>query len=286
MPHQQHPNSLTEISEHFKMRNVLVGVKYNGAAQLLWVLLLLGTGLATAAASGHTPITMSIQATTKAPCTGPPSNPVNSGFTSALHPKQPATGRYSLSDSRDRVCLRADMGAQYLLTRNKKMSFFNIDPTTTKATGLCGRSTSYLSLNFTKGHLQLTFHKEGEAWYVTTIRTSLDAFLICKNCKRELFTGVISNKTLFETAAGLCYKCNTQMTLRLGENLSIKIINVKIQAFEMNDGHFGKEEECWPDYCRRVIPLALGAVAVGGCLIAILVFLTLRDNHPQGYQRI
>ncbi|KAG9351170.1 hypothetical protein JZ751_025060 [Albula glossodonta] len=205
-----------------------------------------GTGLATAAASGHTPITTGIQATTKAPCTGPPSNPVNSGFTSALHPKQPATGRYSLSDSRDRVCLRANMGVQYLLTGNKAQPKQGVDKYNHQGYGFVNR----------------------------------------KEKRGELFTGVISNKTLFETAAGLCYKCDTQMTLRLAENLSIKIINAKIQAFEMNDGLFGKEEECWPDYCRRVIPLALGAVAVGGCLIAILVFLTLRDNHPQGYQRI
>ncbi|KAJ8418837.1 hypothetical protein AAFF_G00003360 [Aldrovandia affinis] len=267
------------------MTSMLVDVKHNEATLLLWVLLLLGTSLAPQAAHDTTPTTVGNQETAASPCVTPPCSQVDSAPLAVRHQKPPAPGLYIISDH-TAVCLKAHMGVQYMVTRSKKVSYFNIDPTSTKATGLCGQNTSYLSLNFTGGHLQFTIHKEENVAYVTTVRASLEMSPACKDCKSDLFTGVISNQTLFQAAAGLCYRCNALTTLQVAEDLSIRIIHLQIQAFEIIDGQFGLEEECWPDYYRRVVPMVLGAVAVGIWLIVILAFLLIRDNHPQGYERL
>ncbi|KAJ8277207.1 hypothetical protein GJAV_G00072590 [Gymnothorax javanicus] len=177
------------------------------------------------------------------------------------------------------------MGVQYTVTKNKNFLYLNIDPSSTSATGKCGQNTTTLSLNFTGGHLEFTFHKEETVSYVTAVRASLEAS-ICKSCQREIFRGVITNKKLFKASAGFCYKCDTETILQLAENLHIKIINAKLQAFDINDRKFGLEEECWLDFNRWAIPIILGGVASGICLIAILTYLIIRENRPEGYERI
>lgn len=48
---------------------------------------------------------------------------------------------------------------------------------------------------------------------------------------------------------------------------------------------YSSEVECLADFNKRVIPLVLGAVAVGVLLIALLTFLLLRDRR-RGYERL
>ncbi|XP_036378748.1 lysosome-associated membrane glycoprotein 3 [Megalops cyprinoides] len=269
------------------MTNTTVNIEHNEATLLLWVLFLFGTYFTTEAVPDTTPTTMGNITTAAATYMAFPYNPVNLVSMSVLHLKHslPLTGTFSLSDNKGKVCLKVVMGVQYTITKNKKISYFNLDPPSTEATGVCGENISFLTLKFKTGNLGLTFNKDGNVSYVTTVNGSLE-ISACKSCKSQLFTGVISNRTLFQAANGFSYKCNSPRILLLAENFRIKIVNVQVQAFDIIDGQFGMVEECWPDYHKRILPIILGATAVGMGLIVILTFLVVRDNRPQGYERI
>ncbi|KAG7488231.1 hypothetical protein MATL_G00031370 [Megalops atlanticus] len=270
------------------MTNATVNIEHNEATLLLWVLFLLGTCFTTEAVLDTTPTTMGNLTTAAATYRAFPYNPVNLASMSVLHPKHslPLTGTFSLSDNKGKVCLKVVMGVQYMITKNnKKISYFNLDPPSTEATGVCRENISFLTLKFKTGNLGFTFNKDGNVSYVTTVTGSLETSA-CKSCKSQLFTGAISNRTLFQVADGFSYKCNSPRILLLAENFRIKIVNVQVQAFGIIDGQFGMEEECWPDYHKRILPIILGATAVGMGLIVMLTFLVVRDNRPQGYERI
>lgn len=46
------------------------------------------------------------------------------------------------------------------------------------------------------------------------------------------------------------------------------------------------EMECWADYTKRIMPIVVGAVVAGIILIAILVYVLLRERHSQGYEQL
>lgn len=44
--------------------------------------------------------------------------------------------------------------------------------------------------------------------------------------------------------------------------------------------------ECWQDYIKRIIPIILGAIAVGICLIVIVSFLVVREYRHRDYESL
>ncbi|XP_035269902.1 lysosome-associated membrane glycoprotein 3 [Anguilla anguilla] len=268
------------------MENRLVTVEHRAVLLLLCVLLGTGTSSATETGEGAGPPKTSGNQATTPPSSGTPSqHPTNWTPLLVRNPKQPPTGTYDIIDRNGSECLKAQMGVQYKVTENKNTLYFNIDPSSTRGTGQCGPKTSNLTLNFPGGRLDFTFREEEKMSYVTTVRASLETS-VCKDCKRELFEGVITEAMLFKVSAGRCYKCDAWTTLQFAENLSVKITNAKIQASGITGSKFGTEEECWTDFNRRVIPIVLGGAAVGICLIAVLTYLIIRDNSAQGYERL
>ncbi|CAB1331960.1 unnamed protein product, partial [Coregonus sp. 'balchen'] len=196
----------------------------------------------------------------------------------------PVTGNYVLKDPAGMPCIKVSMGVEYIVIEKKKSSYFNVDPTTTQTTGRCGEKEAVLSLAILGegGYLNLTFEKEGNLTYVSKIRANLAPGKGIKN-----YPGVIEHEKLFPTAAGRSLKCYSQTEFHLSENLRVKIVPLQFQAFKLTNGKFGKEVECRADFIKKIIPIILGATAVGLFLIAVLTFLIIRDHRRQaGYDRI
>ncbi|XP_018612656.1 lysosome-associated membrane glycoprotein 3 [Scleropages formosus] len=263
------------------MNKAVMKVKLQ-AAVLVWILLLLGSGRAALTALAETHSDASAAATDGA---SSKDSPVRYP---SLVPKEsaPQMGSYSLADPKGNVCLKASMAVEFVVTKAKKTLYYNIDPFSIKPMGFCGKNTSDLSLTFNGGNVDFTFLKEGNVSYASKIEVTLQATADCKGCQSEQFTGVLSNSKLFRAEDGLSYKCNSKKTLQMAENLKIKITKLRIQAFNIINGQFGNEVECWPDCIKRLVPLILGSVAVGICLLAIVAYLMVREHRTQGYERI
>nr|XP_015216188.1 PREDICTED: lysosome-associated membrane glycoprotein 3 isoform X1 [Lepisosteus oculatus] len=248
-----------------------------------------------AAASGSHTATRSAEQETPPAAGHPPvssQSPVpplsSAGATLSPRPAAPLTGDYTVTDSKHQVCIKARLGAQFMVKKNKKTAYFNISPTSTQAQGQCGQSTAWLLLSFSEGFVNFTFVKEGSISYVDEIRASLHPTATCVSCTipGEEYTGKIVNVKLFKTADGHAYTCNSQYEVFLAENLSLRIVNTQMQAFNITNGRFGQEEECSADWKRRTIPIILVATVVGLSLIVILSCLIIREHDRGRYERI
>ncbi|CAB1324230.1 unnamed protein product [Coregonus sp. 'balchen'] len=202
-----------------------------------------------------------------------------------LQPKEtvPVTGNYVVNNTAGKPCIKVSMGVEYIVIEKKKASYFNLDPTTTLATGRCGEKEAVLSLAIVGegGYLNLTFEKEGNLSYVSKVNANLAPGKGNKN-----YPGVIEHEKLFPTAAGRSFKCNSQTKFHLAENLRVKLVPLQFQAFKLTNGKFGEEVECWADFNKRIIPIIIGATAVALLLIAVLTFLIIWNRRRAGYDRI
>ncbi|KAI4898874.1 hypothetical protein NFI96_012679 [Prochilodus magdalenae] len=212
------------------------------------------------------------------------SSPLNASKLPILQPKEtpPPVGTYILKTPQGQVCVRASLGVEFTVIENKKKSYFNLDPKSTSVTGYCADQRVILSLIFDGGHLEFTFIKDGSVSYVSKLRANLKPAPSCKGCKSKEYPGIMDHEKLFEASSGQSFKCKSDTYLILADSLRLKIIPLQIQAFDLPSGAFGKEVECWSDYTKRIIPIVLGAVAVGVLLIAVLVYVLTRDR--QGYE--
>ncbi|XP_072516641.1 lysosome-associated membrane glycoprotein 3 [Salminus brasiliensis] len=215
------------------------------------------------------------------------SAPLNVSKKPTLQPKEtaPQLGNYILRNPKGQVCARAALGVEFMVIENKKKSFFNLDPRSTTVTGYCGDQRAVLSLVFDGGNLEFTFIKEGSVSYVSKLRAILEPEP-CKKCKSKSYPGIMDHEKLFSAKNGQSFMCKSDTSLILADSFRIKFIPLQIQAFDLPSGSFGKEAECWADYTKRIIPIVLGAVAVGVILIAVLVYVLTRDRRGQGYEQL
>ncbi|XP_043087892.1 lysosome-associated membrane glycoprotein 3 [Puntigrus tetrazona] len=205
-----------------------------------------------------------------------------------LQPKEstPPAFLYTLKNPQGKVCAQATLGVEYMVRENKKNYYFNLIPRLTQVTGYCGSQKTVLSLDFYGGHLEFTYIKEGDVSYVNTIKALLRPVPPCKNCQNKTYVGVVSHDKLFKAKSGLSFKCKSQTTLIMASYFKIKLVPLQIQAFDLANGAFGKEVECWADYSKRMIPIILGAVAAAVCLIAILTYVLVRERRNHGYEQL
>ncbi|KAM4629112.1 lysosome-associated membrane glycoprotein 2 [Polymixia lowei] len=180
------------------------------------------------------------------------------------------------------------MGIEYIVIVKKKPWYFNLDPTRVITSGYCVNDTAFLSLNlpFNAASLQFIFKKEANASYVSKVTALIFPLPVCNGCTSKMYPGVLANDKLFRAPYGRSFKCDSQSVFVMAEDLRIKLVPLQIQAFTVPEGQYGPEVECWADFERRVIPIIMGATAVGLILITVLSYLIHRDRHRPGYERI
>uniref|UniRef100_A0A669ENK0 Uncharacterized protein n=1 Tax=Oreochromis niloticus TaxID=8128 RepID=A0A669ENK0_ORENI len=195
----------------------------------------------------------------------------------------PQIGKYVRKDPQGKPCIRISMGAEFLVTENKKTWYFDLDPSRVEVTGYCGKEEAVLSLTLPDNgaSLQFKFKKEKNVFYVIEMNAHLSPMPVYKTYK-----GVLAHEKLFKTANGRSFTCKSENLLLMSSELKIKLVPVKMQAFDLSHGQYGKEVECWADYNKRIIPIVIGAAVVCLILIIVMSFLVVRDRRRDGYERI
>ncbi|KAG8136211.1 hypothetical protein E2320_009176 [Naja naja] len=117
-------------------------------------------------------------------------------------------------------------------------------------------------------------------YYISMIEASLTIL-----SQGFMYNG-IKNDQLFSTAVGNCFKCFSKQTVGLASNFQLQAANSQLQAFDIVNNQFGKEEECTLDRNKKLIPATIG-LSLSGLIIIILFSCALyrRKAHP-GYSRI
>ncbi|XP_039985375.1 lysosome-associated membrane glycoprotein 3 isoform X2 [Xiphias gladius] len=199
----------------------------------------------------------------------------------------PQIGTYMMKTPAGKPCVKATMGAEYVVSE-KKTWYFNLDPSRVRTSGYCDKQVAVLSLTLpdNAAGLQLTFKKEKSFFYITKLTAHLSPLPVCQKCANKTYSGLLDHEKLFKTADGQSFNCKSENLLLMSSELKIKLVPLHMQAFTLPDGRYGQEVECWADFNKRVIPIVLGATVLGLILIAVLTFLFIRDRHRQGYDRL
>ncbi|XP_008292885.1 lysosome-associated membrane glycoprotein 1 isoform X2 [Stegastes partitus] len=158
----------------------------------------------------------------------------------------PSTGTYLLNDRVGKPCIRATMGAEYIVTEKKENNFI----------------------------------------YVTNVTAHVSPQPVCQGCANKTYSGVITHKKLFTAANSQSFKCKSGKLLLMSSELKIRLVPLQMQAFSVPNRDYGPKMECWADFNKRAIPIILGAVAVGLVVIALLTFQFIKDRRRPGYDRI
>ncbi|XP_019741090.1 lysosome-associated membrane glycoprotein 3 isoform X2 [Hippocampus comes] len=200
----------------------------------------------------------------------------------------PLIGTYNVTNPRGELCVKATLGAQYIVIIKKKSWFFNLDPLKVHVSGSCHRESAVLSLTLPDhaASLQFTFKKENNLFYVTKLTASLSPLPVCLGCANETYLGLVSPGKLFAASYGRSFRCKSTNVLQTSSEMSIKLVFLQMQAFGVPGGHYGEVDECLADYNQRIIPIILWAVAVGLLMIGVLTFLLLKENRTRGYERL
>ncbi|KAK2835172.1 hypothetical protein Q5P01_015656 [Channa striata] len=200
----------------------------------------------------------------------------------------PPIGTYRLESSEGRPCIKALMGAEYMVIEKQKTWYFNVDPSRVVVTGDCGRDAAVLSLKLpdNAASLNFSFTKEKNRFYVTKLTAQLSPLPVCQTCPNKTYSASLDRQKLFAADVGRSFTCRSGNLLLMSSQLKIRLVPLQMQAFTLTSAQFGREVECWADYSKEVIPIIIGAAVVGIVLIAVLTLLFIKDRRRQGYDRI
>ncbi|XP_028443583.1 lysosome-associated membrane glycoprotein 3 [Perca flavescens] len=201
----------------------------------------------------------------------------------------PPIGTYMLKNLVGEPCIKATMGAEYIVIEKKKTWYFNLDPSRVTAGGYCGKEAAVLKLMLpdNAASLQFTFKKEENISYIDKLTVHVSPLPVCQGCANKTYSGLVVNDKLFAATTGQSFKCNSEKLLLMSSELRIKLVPLQIQAFTLPKGQYGKEVECWADFSQRAVPIIVGATVVGLVLITVLTLLFIRDRrHREGYERL
>ncbi|XP_077389288.1 lysosome-associated membrane glycoprotein 3 [Festucalex cinctus] len=207
-----------------------------------------------------------------------------------LNPSEvlPLIGTYTVKTPEGQLCIKATLGAQYIVIIKKKSWFFNLDPAKVMVSGSCHRESAILSLALPdhSASLQFTFKKENNAFYVTKLTASVSPQPVCSGCATKTYLGLVSRDKLFAASSGRSFSCKSANVLLTSSEMRIKLVPLQMQAFGVPGGRYGDVEECLADFNKRIIPIILWGVAVGLLLIAVVTFLLVKENRTRGYERL
>ncbi|KAM6938270.1 lysosome-associated membrane glycoprotein 3 isoform 2-T2 [Lycodopsis pacificus] len=198
----------------------------------------------------------------------------------------PPIGTYVVTNLVGKPCIKATMGAEYIVTE-KKTWYFNLDPSRVRTSGFCGEGAAALSLTLPgdAASLQFTFRKENNIFYVDKLTAHVSPLPVCQGCANKSYSGSLAHEKLFAAGNGQSFKCQSEQLLWTSPELRIKLVPLQMQAFTLPNGQYGIEVECQHDFTKRVIPIIVGAIVVGLILIAVLTSLFIKDRRG-GYTRL
>ncbi|XP_073482394.1 lysosome-associated membrane glycoprotein 3 isoform X2 [Aquarana catesbeiana] len=227
--------------------------------------------------------------TTSHASTNTTTHPTTAHTTSPILPTKPSPPKsreYKVTNG-NVTCIIADMGLALELDNSTKVMqdkdakvkwYFNVKPETTTGNGTCNESTATLILTFPQGSIHFVFVEEKKIYYIDEISVNFTWN------STEHWNGTARNLTLLRTDVGYAAKCKSTPTVKLAGNLSLSIADVKLQAFHIRDGTFGKEEVC--SYDRNMIAVAVAVTILIIVIIGIVIYFICHKKRSSGYQHI
>ncbi|KAG9494013.1 hypothetical protein GDO78_001719 [Eleutherodactylus coqui] len=217
----------------------------------------------------HAPHNTTSHATTHATPTLPPTS------------SPPEIGNYTVKDGKG-PCIIAIMGLELQIDNSTKertdRRYFNIQPKHTNANGTCGDSKSNLLLQFPEGSINFTFVKESKTYYIEEVSAQ---FYVASAGRWNGNSGKVK---LLSSDVGYSVMCKRTPTVQLGENLELILADVKLQAFEIKNGTFSKEEMC--SYDRNITAVAIAIAVIVIVVIAIILYFVWHKRRSSGYEHI
>ncbi|XP_034294790.1 lysosome-associated membrane glycoprotein 3 [Pantherophis guttatus] len=228
----------------------------------------------------HTTVEKTSSATHKS-MTSSPTPTSQTGPTLAPQPSPALTGTYSVSNG-TADCIKALVGLTMIVTNTKTgdLEYFNIDPNVTHTAGYCGSGQSMLNISFEGGFVHFIFTKKEKIYYISMIEASLTIL-----SQGFMYNG-IKNDHLFSTSVGSSFKCLSKQTVDLASNFQLQAANSQLQAFDIVNNQFGKEEECTLDRNKKLIPATIGFSLSGLVIIILFSCVLYRRKAHTGYSRI
>lgn len=200
-------------------------------------------------------------------------------------PSPPTRGRYVVNNTNG-TCIIADMGLELELDNatvmqakeSKGKQYFNVNPKMTSIQGTCGESRANLQVVFPEGFISFAFLKESKQYHIEEISVNFTWN------SAEHWNGTSGTLKLLSTYNGYSVKCTRTPTVNLTGNIILSMADVKLQAFEIHDNNFGKEELCFED--RNTIAVAIGVTVIILIIIAIIIYFICHKRRSSAYQRI
>ncbi|XP_069583343.1 lysosome-associated membrane glycoprotein 3 isoform X2 [Ranitomeya imitator] len=193
----------------------------------------------------------------------------------------PEIGNYTVKDNKG-ACIIADMGLELQVDISIKgkteKRYLNIKPKETNANGTCGASKSNLLLQFPEGFINFTFVKEEKIYYIEEVSVQLHV------ASEGRWNGTSGKLKLLSTDVGYSVACKRTPTVKLADNLELVLAEVKLQAFDIKDGNFGKEEMC--SYDRNFTAVIIAVVVIVVIILAIVIYFIWHKRKSSGYQQI
>ncbi|XP_069500506.1 macrosialin [Ambystoma mexicanum] len=199
-------------------------------------------------------------------------------------------GDYTVKNGSE-ICLRAKMGLklliQYNITGGRQIwgSVIVPGPDLTIPSGFCYNETAILKLSFPAGFVQFTFHKNTSKQYVYLSDVFLSINQSLPQSKETSFGAHNSSLHELETVTGRSYQCKN-LTIQVSRDVLLNMVQPQIQAFQLQDGQFGRSEHCPADQPSMVVPIIVGVILAVLIVIVVVAYLIGRRRSHGGYQSI
>ncbi|XP_036069825.1 lysosome-associated membrane glycoprotein 2 isoform X4 [Oryzias melastigma] len=202
--------------------------------------------------------------------------PTTTSPTPTLPP--PSTGKYNLTTPNNTVCLLASFALRISYTQDGKKGELNLDPSVTKASGLCGESSSELELVSDQMTLTMAFTNDTKKFRLNSLNVTLKT-------SSGVFADGNANLSLWEAAIGSSYMCNREQNFNITSLLSLHTSNLQVQPFGVKKDSFSTAEECQGDAESFLVPIAVGvALLILIVVVVVAYFIGRRRNMATGYE--
>ncbi|KAF6732397.1 Lysosome-associated membrane glycoprotein 2 [Oryzias melastigma] len=202
--------------------------------------------------------------------------PTTTSPTPTLPP--PSTGKYNLTTPNNTVCLLASFALRISYTQDGKKEELNLDPSVTKASGLCGESSSELELVSDQMTLTMAFTNDTKKFRLNSLNVTLKT-------SSGVFADGNANLSLWEAAIGSSYMCNREQNFNITSLLSLHTSNLQVQPFGVKKDSFSTAEECQGDAESFLVPIAVGvALLILIVVVVVAYFIGRRRNMATGYE--
>lgn len=173
----------------------------------------------------------------------------------------------------------AHMGTQLILKPNdQNKSYFNVDPKAVNVSGNCGKEQSTMKLLFKGGFVSFIFTKSGNNFYINSIEALLTV------SATEIYKGKVTGLQLNKASLGKSFTCKSS-ELEMGNVMKVVLEDIRMQAFHIKAGQFGKAEDC-TEKNRHLAALIVGICVIVLIVLVVIGYLIYRRKKSSGYERI